>query len=84
MEDTNWNTDDTIVSQYDPLDVWVAFDTEADEEPTYEANTYRNEDGTYRVEWYHTGVGQVSVIGFSCLSAAYCWYYNHGYIDLSA
>lgn len=65
-----------------PLDVWLRFDADADDEPAYEANTYRTDDG-YRVEWYHTAVGQVSSRTFATLADAHTWYADNGYADYS-
>lgn len=65
------------------LDVWLRFDSPEDEEASHEANTYRNEDGTYRVEWYHNAVGLVTTVDFDTLADAYDWYEANGYQDFT-
>lgn len=65
------------------LDVWLKFDSDDDDEPTYEANTFALEDGTYCVEWYHSAVGKVSHEWFGTYRGACSWYERHGYQDFS-
>lgn len=66
-----------------PLDVWLRFDSPDDEEASHEANTYRNEDGSYRVEWCHTAVGLVKTAKFSTYAAATAWLESHDYQDFT-
>lgn len=61
------------------VDVWLYFEEETDEEPTYEANTYVTEHGTYRVDWYHTAVGHVRSREFDTLADAYDWLEAEGF-----
>lgn len=65
------------------LDVWLRFDSEEDEEPAYEANTYATPSG-FVVEWYHTDVGQVSRVEFDTLEQAHEWYETQGYLDFTS
>lgn len=73
------------------LDVWLKFDTEMaeandldDDMATHEANTYRNADGTYRIEWYLNSVGLVTTVHFDRLSDAHEWYDCEGFQDFTA
>lgn len=59
-------------------EVWLAFESEDDEEATYEANTTLTETG-YKIEWSHTAVGLVTTIEFDTLADAYDWYEEHGF-----
>lgn len=69
----------------DALDVWLRFDSSADDEATYEANTYPNDDGTgYVVKWYHNFVGQVSEREFGSYWEAQNWLAENGYEDYTA
>lgn len=65
------------------LDVWFKFENPDDEETQYEANTYRNSDGTYRVEWYHTAVGQISSRTFQSYGDAVTWLELSGFQDFT-
>ena len=67
-----------------PLDVWLKFDGDADEEATYEANTFACSDGSFCVEWYHNDVGQVSRKWFDSYREATDWYATNGYEDYSS
>lgn len=76
-----------------PLDVWLRFADPEDypgltedelDESEYEANTFLNEDNTYRVEWYHTAVGQVSSKWFLTYAEATAWLEDVGYQDFSS
>jgi hypothetical protein len=64
-------------------DVWLKFDSPDDEEASHEANTYRVGTG-YRIDWYHTGVGQVSSASFPSYAAVEAWYAENGYQDFSS
>lgn len=66
-----------------PLDVWLRFDSEDDEEATYEANTYGNDEEGYTVEWYHTAVGLVSHKWVPTLDDAHQWYLDNGFVDFT-
>lgn len=72
-----------------PIDVWLKFDpalTDGDDDPlaTHEANTYRNPDGSYRVEWYLNAVGLVTVVNFATLADAHTWYERENFQDFSS
>ena len=66
------------------LDVWLKFADENDEESEYEANTFLTDDGTYRVEWYHTAVGLVLSKEFKNYETAADWLEQRGFIDFTA
>lgn len=63
------------------LDVWFKF-TDDDEEPTYEANTFRD-GGAFVVEWYHNDVGQVSEKHFDTYEEAVAWLVSEGFQDFT-
>jgi hypothetical protein len=70
-------------------DVWLKHDddsydaaTDTDDVAAYEANTYRDGDA-YRVEWYHTAVGQVSSRMFATYGEACAWLESEGFEDYS-
>lgn len=63
--------------------VWLAFESPEDESATWEANTYRDEDGIY-VGWYHVAVGLVKRERFDSLGAAERWLLESGYQDFSS
>lgn len=65
-----------------PIDVWLRFDSDADETPSYEANTFLTDTG-YVIEWYHVDIGVVSSVEFGTLADAYDWYESNGYSDFS-
>lgn len=71
------------VSDHDALDVWLRFEQETDEESSHEANTFRTTDG-FRIDWYHTAVGQVSSVWLDTYEDAEKWYEEHGYQDFSS
>lgn len=64
------------------IDVWCLFDNEGDDEPSHEANTFRDGDG-YRVEWYHVDVGLVTSKWFDTYAKATKWLSDAGYLDFS-
>jgi hypothetical protein len=66
-----------------PIDVWLKFEDENDEEPTYEANTF-DKGGYFLVEWYHTAVGQVSSKDFDTYDEATEWLESEGFLDFSS
>ena len=66
-----------------PLDVWLKFDSDEDDEPTYEANTYPTESG-FRIDWYHEGVAQVMSVDFDTIEDVHAWYEAQGYSDFSS
>lgn len=66
------------------LDVWLKFEADDDEEAAYEANTFKSPDGTYRVEWSHTAVGQVSTRQFDTREAAAAWLQENDFQDFSS
>ena len=74
-----------------PLDVWLQSETLYDdvtgepyEETRAEANTYRNEDGSYRIEWYLNVVGLVTREYFDTYEEATAWYKREGFQDFSS
>ncbi|UDL15820.1 hypothetical protein QEH42_gp138 [Microbacterium phage Pumpernickel] len=71
------------VSDIDPIDVWLKFDSPEDEEASHEANTFRTTDG-YRVDWYHNDVGQVTSQFFEDYEKAQVWLSEAGYSDFSS
>lgn len=77
----------TIVSPHgdlgEPIDVWLAFDHEDDEEASHEANTYMTDDG-YCVEWYCNAVGLVTHERFDTLTGAHDWLEAGGYQNYTA
>lgn len=67
-----------------PLDVWLKFDHPEDEETSHEANVYFDRDSSsFRVEWYHTAVGQVSTKHFDTYRQATEWLESNGYLDFT-
>lgn len=63
-----------------PLDVWLRFENEIDEECSHEANTFLTDTG-YEIRHYHTAVGLVSRVQFDTLADAYDWYEANGFED---
>lgn len=70
------------VATAEALDVWLRI-PKGEEASESEANTYRIEDG-YRVEWYHTAVGQVSHRDFDTYDEARAWLQSEGFEDYSS
>ena len=72
------------------LDVWLKWDAaqieEGDDDPlaTYEANTFKNADGTFRIEWYHNDVGQVTTVQVDTYEEARAWLEGQGFQDFTA
>ena len=66
------------------LDVWFKFENEDDEEPILEANTFEDEYGQYRIEWYHNDIGYVNTEYFDTYSDAEKWYEENGFIEFTA
>ena len=68
-----------------PLDVWLRFESPEDEEASAEANTFYNQDGSFRVEWYLTAVGQIGYVGpFETHEDARFWLHGHGFADFTS
>ncbi len=67
-----------------PLDVWLMFDADEDEDASHEANTYRTFSGGFRVEWSHTAVGLITSREFDTYAAAAAWLTAGGYQDFSS
>ena len=65
-----------------PLDVWLRFETDTDEEASHEANTYLTDTG-YVIKWCHSAVGLVTRVYFDTLADAYDWYEANGYQDFT-
>ena len=66
-----------------PLDVWLQFDAEDDEEARAEANTFK-EDGQFRIDWYLNAVGLVKSVYFDTYEEATAWYEREGFQDFSS
>lgn len=70
------------------MDVWLYFDSPDGEDPSHEANTYKDvaPDGTetYRVEWSHTAVGQITTVTFTTYEQARAWLEAAGYQDFTS
>lgn len=66
------------------IDVWLAFESDEDDEPQYEANTYPDEDGGFVIEWYHTAVGLVSRVYFDTYEQCREWYEANGFQNFTA
>ena len=65
-------------------EVWLKFENDTDEEPTFEANTFKDDDGDYVIEWSHTAVGQITAVYFNTLEEAHAWYEENGYQDFTS
>lgn len=75
----------TVVDRREvPLDVWLLFDHEDDEESSHEANTFLTDDNKFRVDWSNTSVGQITSHEFETYEAACVWLEEHGYTDYSS
>lgn len=72
------------MNDVEPIDVWLRFDDENDETATYEANTFRNPGGTFRIEWYHNDVGQVTTVDLDTYDECVAWYETNGYRNFTA
>ena len=66
-----------------PMDVWLQFDSENDEEARAEANTFR-EDGQFRIDWYLNAVGLVKSEYFNTYEEVTAWYEREGFQDFSS
>lgn len=77
--------DDQFKDELEQLDVWLKFSEYEDAElAEYEANTFRENDGTYRVGWYHNAVGLVTSEYFDTYEEAKEWYEENGFQDFTA
>lgn len=66
----------------DPIDAWLRFDADDDEESEAEANTYL--DGTgYRIEWCLTAVGLVTRVYLGNYEGVTKWYASNGFTDFT-
>lgn len=74
----------SIANTKTPLDVWLLFDEPDDEEPSHEGNTFYQEDGTFRTEWYHVSVGLVTEHEHATYAEAEAFWENAGYQDFSS
>ena len=74
----------TSTNEREPLDVWLRFHPDDDEQSEYEANCYAVEGGGVVVEWYHVDVGQVTQRLFNDHAAARKWLEDAGYQDFSS
>ena len=66
------------------LETCLRFDEDDDEEPTYEANVYRESDGTVSVRWSLVAVGLETVVPCTTRDAAREWLASAGYVDFTA
>jgi len=66
----------------EPLDVWLRI-PDGEEEAELEANTFRNGE-FYRVDWYHTAVGQVTSKTFATYDQARDWLTEEGFEDYTS
>lgn len=71
-----------MATTYNPDNVWLLIEGD-DEEASHEANIYPDES-EYRVDWYHTAVGQVSHRYFDTVDEAEAWLTSIGYQDFSS
>ena len=70
------------MTTYNPDNVWLLIEGD-EEEASHEANIYPDES-EYRVDWYHSAVGQVSHRWFGTLAGAEAWLESNGYRDFSS
>lgn len=71
------------VTEQTPLDVWLRFVEDDDEEAEAEANTYEDGEGGYRVEWYLNSVGLVKSVAFPSYEQAKAWLEAEGFQDFT-
>lgn len=71
-----------MATESEPLDVWLRI-PEGEEESDAEANTFKDEYGWYRVEWYLTSVGLVSNVEFRTYAEAEAWLTAEGFRDFT-
>jgi hypothetical protein len=71
------------MSYTEPLDVWLRI-PEGEEESEAEANTFKDENNHYRVEWYLTSVGLVTPVFFATLADAHTWLEHEGFEDYTS
>lgn len=69
---------------FNPENVWLAFDSETDEEPSHEANIFRGGPSAFTVEHCHTGVGLITTEHFDTLAQAEAWLTEAGFQDFSS
>jgi len=67
----------------EPLDVWLKIH-DGEEEAEYEANTFRDYYGNYRIEWSHVDIGWVTTETFGTYEETVSWYEENGYQDFIA
>lgn len=72
-----------VTKEKTPLDVWLKFSTDDNEEVEFEANTYETTNG-YAVEWYHVDVGQTSGRRFDTYEEAADWLEKQGFVDFTS
>lgn len=70
-------------SDTEPIDVWLRFADEDDEEAEAEANTFHDGDG-YRVDWDLTSVGLVTSVQFATYDDARNWLISQGFADFTS
>ena len=62
------------------MQIWFKFDAPDDEEPSYTANVFTEDDGT-RIEWWNEDVGYVYTVNASSIQNAERWLTDRGFID---
>jgi hypothetical protein len=67
----------------EPLDVWLRI-PDGEDESEAEANTYRTDDGRYRVGWYLTAVGLVKSVSFDTLEEVHAFLTREGFEDFTS
>ena len=64
--------------------IWLKFDHPDDEEASHEADIFTDSDGSARVEWWNTDVGQVTTEEFPDTASAERALESSGYVDFTA
>lgn len=59
-------------------ETWLKFDSEDEDEASYEAYIYKTEHG-YTADWNHTAVGLASSVDFGTLEEAQAWLAENGF-----
>lgn len=67
----------------EPIDVWLRFENDDDEEAEAEANTFRD-GSSFRVDWSLTAVGLVKSRSFSTYHEAASWLEAEGFQDYTS
>lgn len=67
----------------EPIEFWYKFDSDDDDEPTYEARTYRTEGGGHVIEWNHIDDSEPISIELGTIEEVNAWYEKAGYSDFT-